>query len=662
MQRNTRHTVYLLLVLAASALLVCDSADADIQNDLGIMLIPQPAKVTRHEGFFTLNPGTAIEAGPRARDAAGVLQGKLAAVTGMRLEVGEGVPQSDRTNTIALKVEEGPSPSYEAYFLAVTREGIRIVATDEAGLFHACQTLHQLLPLRTVIGLPPELIRWEVPCVTISDRARFPWRGLMLDCSRTFQSIDYIKRTLDRMAFYKLNVLHLHLTDDQGWRLEIKAYPELTEKGSRFPDEYGEPESHQGFYTQAEMKDLVAYAAARHITIVPEIEMPGHALAALSCFPRLSCSGGPFAIHPFFEGPGIHEEIFCAGSDEVFTFLETVLGEVLEIFPSQYIHIGGDEAPKKSWRNCSRCQARIRDEGLADEHELQSYFIRRIGRFIQSRGRTLIGWDEILEGGLAEGAAVMSWRGTKGGIAAAKAGHDVVMSPTSHCYFDYTYERIDTRRAFSFEPIPAELDADEAKHVLGLQANFWSHIDREPAKVDGQIFPRLMAIAERGWSPAGETGGPSAAEEGAERWEDFQWRVKMHLVHLDDFGVNYRRDPAAPAIPPVARWEPSGMSETYSPLDWDVTEHIAAAGRYRVRLQYTHGSHRLGIEKVELLADGEPVCTDAHRGETGNRHLDNDYLLELGEHRAGACYTLRVTARSEGGTDSNGEIFLSRED
>jgi hexosaminidase len=355
----------------------------------------------------------------------------------------------------------------------------------------------------------------------------------MLDCSRTFQSLEYLRKTIDRMAFYKMNVLHLHLTDDQGWRLEIESHPELTARGARFPDHWNEPPAHHGYYTQEEMRELIRYAADRQITIVPEIEMPGHALAALAVYPRLSCSGGPFEIHPFFKGPHIHEDIFCAGNDDTFRFLEDVLGEVVDLFPSEVVHVGGDEAPKGRWKTCPKCQARIRAEDLEGEDELQSWFIERIGRFVESRGKRIIGWDEILQGGLPAGAAVMSWRGIEGGITAAEAGHDVVMSPTSHCYFDYTYERIDTRRAWSYEPVPEMLDAAGAGHILGVQANFWSHINREPHEVDAQIFPRLLATAERGWSP-----------KAAGTWGDFRGRVEAHRSHLELMGVGYYEDPS----------------------------------------------------------------------------------------------------------------------
>lgn len=415
----------------------------------------------------------------------------------------------------------------EGYELQVSPEVISILAPKPAGVFYGAQTLLQMLDAPSS-GTAIQKAALEIPCVAIRDFPRFKWRGLMLDCSRTFQSLDYLRKTMDRMAAYKMNVLHLHLTDDQGWRLEIKKYPELTKKGARFPEKYNEPESNQGFYTQKEMRDLVEYARKRFVTIVPEIELPGHSLAALSCYPELSCTGGPFEIFPFFKGPNVTQEIFCAGNDETFRFFETVFAEVADIFPSTFVHVGGDEVPKDRWKACPKCQQRMRDEGLKSEQELQSYFIRRAESILKKHQRRLIGWDEILEGGLAPEATVMSWRGTGGGIAAARAGHDVVMSPTSHCYFDYDYKAINSKRAYEFEPVPAELSPEEGRHILGLQANFWSHIDRVPDRVDHQLFPRLLALAERGWSPADRRD-----------WEGFRGRLKEHLPKLTRWGVHY---------------------------------------------------------------------------------------------------------------------------
>jgi hexosaminidase len=416
------------------------------------------------------------------------------------------------------------NPDITGYHFEVTPTNVTITAADEANAFYARQTLRQM----TVSN--------RIPCVRVEDHPRFKWRGLMLDCSRTFQSVAYLHQTIDRMAIYKLNVLHLHLTDDQGWRLEIKKYPKLTQKGAFFSAKYGEPQSHEGFYTQAQMRELVAYAADHFITIVPEIEMPGHSHEVVVCYPELSCAGKTTNdIFPFYKGPTTTADVYCAGNEDTFHFLQDVLDEVTDIFPSKFIHVGGDEVPKAAWQACPKCQARLKAEGLKNEHELQSYFVRRIEKYLAGKGRRLIGWDEILEGGLAPDATVMSWRGTSGGLAAAKAGHDVVMSPTSHCYFDYSYDDISSASVFAFDPV-AGLPPEAAIHILGLQANFWSHIDREPELVDRQLFPRLLAIAERGWSA-----------DNRSDWPDYQRRARAQLAQLAQLAIHFQpSDLAAP--------------------------------------------------------------------------------------------------------------------
>jgi hexosaminidase len=336
------------------------------------------------------------------------------------------------------------------------------------------------------------------------------------------------------MAAYRMNVLHLHLTDDQGWRLEIKKHPELTRKGAFFDKRYAEPAANEGFYTQEEMKSLIDYARRRHVEIVPEIEMPSHCNAVLVCRPELAC---PI---PFMDGIMPHKimigiarkdmmryPVFCAGNDATFEFLEEVLDEVCGLFRSSYVHVGGDETPKMRWEKCPKCQARIQSEGLSNEKELQSYFIKRIEKFLNAKGKRLLGWDEILEGGLAPRATVMSWRGMQGGIAAATAGHDVVMTPTTHCYFDYTYKAINSELAYAFEPVPKDLSPAQARHILGLQASFWSHIDRTPDRVDQDLFPRLLSLAERAWSP-----------QEVRNWPDFRQRLQSQLPRLTAWGIH----------------------------------------------------------------------------------------------------------------------------
>ena len=635
---KTRGLVAALLVLATTAF-------ASVQGDLGVQVIPKPAQVIVADGRFVFTKETVLRPGPGGEPAARLLADALKARCDLDLPL-----RTAGAGAVSLTVDPALPLGGEGYRLAVSNEGITLAAATPTGLLWGVQTLLQLLPIERVVGLPRERIEWRVPALIIEDQPRFGWRGLMLDCSRTFQSVDYLKQTLDRMAACKLNVLHLHLTDDQGWRLEIRKYPELTARGAQFASEYNEPRERQGFYTQAEMRELIAYAAARGITIVPEIELPGHSLAALSVFPHLSCAGGPFEIFPFFKGPNITKDICCAGNDETFAFFENVFAEVAALFPSVFIHVGGDEAPKDRWKQCPKCQARMKAEGLQDEHELQSWFIRRAEAMLAQHGKRLIGWDEILEGGLAPNASVMSWRGTKGGIAAAQAGHDVVMSPTSHCYFDYTYQQISTARAYAFEPVPAELDAAQAKHVRGLQANFWSHIDREPAKVDRQLFPRLLAIAERGWSP-----------QDVRDWNDFAWRARVQLARLDELGVAYDRTPLAATARADGTWSPATVATNYAPLTWNITPRVDGPGIYRVELRYTAGACRLGIERVELLCNGAVIATDAHRGETGSVHKDNVYRLKLEQHEPGARYEVRASAQSEGGGDSSGVMTIQKE-
>ena len=366
-----------------------------------------------------------------------------------------------------------------------------------------------------------------------------------LDCARHFFPKEFVKKYIDYLAMYKMNTFHWHLTDDQGWRIEIKKYPKLTEVGAwrngsmigHYSDQKFDDKRYGGFYTQDDIKEIVAYANQRHITIIPEIEMPGHAVAALAAYPEYSCTGGPFEVGKTW---GVLDDVFCP-KDETFTFLENILSEVIALFPSNYIHIGGDESPKVRWKVCPNCQKRIKDENLKDEHELQSYFIQRIEKFVNSKGRKIIGWDEILEGGLAPNAAVMSWRGTEGGIAAAKQNHFVVMSPGSHCYFDHYqgepknepiafggYTTVE--KVYSFNPTPKELSSDEAKYILGAQANLWTEYIETPSHAEYMIFPRMLALSEVVWG----TSNP-------EKFTDFQNRMIQHFDVFDKKGINYSK-------------------------------------------------------------------------------------------------------------------------
>jgi len=432
----------------------------------------------------------------------------------------------------------------EGYSLVVGSNGVTITAGSDAGLFYGAVTLWQLLTARPSQGLDIEL-----PAVRINDSPRFAWRGLMLDSARHYQSPEYIRKFIDWMALHKLNVLHWHLTDDQAWRLEIKKYPRLTSVGAwRVPagaaaradldPDTGQPRKIGGFYTQQQAKEIVAYAAARQITVVPEIEMPGHASAAVVAYPRLGVTSNPPKTVP--EEWGVFTTLFNA-DDATFGFLEDVLGEVMEVFPSQYIHVGGDEAAKDEWQASPKIQARMKELNVADEHALQGYFIQRIGKFIDAKGRKLIGWDEILEGGLAPNATVMSWRGIDGAIAAAQAGHDTVLSPAPDLYLDHWQSdgdvspgrsnKLSLEDVYGFDPEPASIAAEQRKHILGVQANLWTEFMRSEARVSYMAFPRTAALAEVAWSPAEKID-----------WSDFQRRLQPQLERYDTLGIGYGRE------------------------------------------------------------------------------------------------------------------------
>jgi len=513
-------------------------ARADQSYIVSPAIIPQPAEMQALPRAFKITQSTSILVKSRdaqARRVADYLAAWLRERTGFPVTVREPARDESTAGHILLATAGGHTPlGQEYYALTVTPKNVSLFAPQPHGLFLGVQTVRQLLPPeaeQAKAGGGSNASIWQIPCVRINDRPRYRWRGMLLDCGRHFMTKDFIKRYIDLLAYHKMNVLHWHLTEDQGWRIEIKKYPRLTEIGAwrgEGNERYG------GFYTQADVKEIVEYAKSRYVTIVPEIEMPGHCVAALASYPELSCTGGPFKVSTRW---GVHEDVYCAGNEKTFEFLEGVLTEVLELFPSEFVHIGGDEVPKTRWKTCPKCQARIKAEGLKDENELQSYFIRRIERFLNSKGRRLIGWDEILEGGLAPNATVQSWRGMKGAIAAATAGHDVVSSPTSHCYINFPQAPdptapdwmglITLEKIYSFEPTPPELTPEQAKHVLGAECNLWTeHAPQE--RIDGLAFPRLCALAEVAWSP-----------KERRDWDDFTERLKTHSRRLDALGVKY---------------------------------------------------------------------------------------------------------------------------
>lgn len=432
--------------------------------------------------------------------------------------------------------KENSDLTEEAYSLTVDHEGVTIKASTSKGFFYGTQSLIQMLPAEKHIAL--------LPYMTINDAPRFKWRGLHLDVGRHFYPVDFVKKYIDLMAFYKLNTFHWHLTEDQGWRIEIKKYPKLTEIGSQrketiieknFDPYVGDGTPYGGFYTQDQIREVVAYAAKRQVTVVPEIEMPGHSLAALAAYPELGCAPGPYEVGTRW---GVYDDIYCP-SEKTFAFLEDVLTEVIDLFPGEYIHIGGDEAPKAAWKKSKLAQQVIKREGLKDEFELQSYFIKRMERFLVSKGKKLIGWDEILEGGLAPEATVMSWRGVAGGIEAAESGHDVVMSPNADMYFDHYQADPATQplaiggfttleSVYHYEPIPEDLDEKHHQHVLGAQANVWTEYMKTSDYVEYMVYPRAIALSETVWTK------PENKD-----WKGFQKKMGHQYSLLDARDINY---------------------------------------------------------------------------------------------------------------------------
>ena len=494
------------------------------------MIIPQPQKIKTKNGKFTLNENTVISVSNETKSIGEFIANELKTSTGLHLSIENSSPGK---NQISLNLVSNSELGDEGYELISTSDEIKIIANALNGIFYGYQSLKQLLPPEIFGKYAVTDVEWTVPCVEITDKPRFKWRGMMLDPCRHFWDIDFIKKYIDMIALHKMNKFHWHLTEDQGWRIEIKKYPKLTEIGA-WRNENGE--KYGGFYSQKQIREIVKYAADRFITVIPEIEMPGHSVAAIAAYPELSCTGKPAEIPITW---GVFENVYCAGKENTFEFLENVLKEVFDLFPGKYIHIGGDECPKKSWEKCPECQKRIENENLKNEDELQSYFIKRMEKFINENGKQVVGWDEILEGGLAPNATVMSWRGTEGGIAAAKEGHDVVMSPVTHCYFDYSQkndEKIDidgattttTEKVYQFEPVPEELSNEEAKHILGGQGNLWTEHIPTVERAEEMLYPRACALAEKLWS-----------SKNCSDYEEFKKRLKPHLNRLEILNINY---------------------------------------------------------------------------------------------------------------------------
>ncbi|RTL53400.1 MAG: beta-N-acetylhexosaminidase [Sphingobacteriales bacterium] len=540
-----KKTLYLFLLFATKML---------VAQNANIRIIPEPVKLTVQKGIFTITPKTALAVSDKGDlHAANFFNQYLKKYYHFQLQIKEHPTPGSITIHTKKFIKAPNNPEF--YSFQSKPSGIDISGNSYAGSFYGIQTLIQLLPVNITTQ------QLKIPIVSIEDEPRFAYRGMHLDVGRHFFSVDFIKEYIDLVALHKMNTFHWHLTEDQGWRIEIKQYPRLTSVGAyrngtiigRSPGTGNDGIKYGGYYTQQEIKEVVQYAADRFITVIPEIEMPGHASAAIAAYPALSCFpdkntptpknknlwNGDTTGKQVQQSWGVFDDVFCP-SDYTFHFLENVLDEVMELFPSKYIHIGGDECPKNYWKASPFCQQLMQEKGIKDEHELQSYFIQRIEKYINSKGRQIIGWDEILEGGLAPNATVMSWRGEKGGIEAAQQKHYVIMTPGAWCYFDHSQNKPEdsltiggyttVQKVYSYEPVPKELNAEEAKYVLGAQGNVWTEYMKYPTKVEYMILPRMSALSEVLWSPANK-----------KNWQNFQNKVitdtkryRLWQVHFNE--------------------------------------------------------------------------------------------------------------------------------
>lgn len=542
-----RNLFIFVIILSAYWSISCQENQVPAYQAAELSLIPRPASLELDSGAFIFDATTAIGVeNPEQAKIAGLF-------TSLFLQAGSWTPAVVLSEEASIRLITRHDIPDEGYQLTVTPHQIEIHASGGAGFFYAFETLKQLLP--PAFYSPEKLDRavWSIPCVRISDAPSFPWRGYMLDVSRHFFDKQQVKQVLDMMAQLKLNRFHWHLTDDQGWRLEIKGYPKLTEVGAwrvdyinydetisdwwgRPPQKAGEQATYGGFYTQEDVREIVAYAEERYIEILPEIDMPGHAQATIAAYPQIGCVNAA----PFVATGGVFKNnTYNPGKEETYKFIEEVLEEVMELFPFEYLHIGGDECNKEQWKTDPHAQALMRKEGLENEEELQSYFIQRVERIINRGGRRMIGWDEILQGGLAPNATVMSWRGEEGGIEAAQAGHDVIMTPSKYCYLDLKqgpddlepnlgYAHMFLKDAYEYKIIPAEIDSSRQKHILGTQANLWTESITDWGKLNYMTYPRIYAIAENAWTP-----------EAQQHWNDFSRRLDRRLDYLDTLGIRY---------------------------------------------------------------------------------------------------------------------------
>lgn len=689
--------------------------------------VPLPASVQTASGKFTFKADDAIQ----ANGAAAALEAEKF-VTSFRQASGLALKVGTTPARIRVNIDESvkSNAGEEGYQLQVTPQFIQLTAATGEGLYHGLQSLRQLLPPAAFSTQPVKGVEWSIGCVKIDDQPRFGWRGFMLDESRHFFGPEYVKHLLDAMAARKLNVFHWHLSDDDGWRIEIKSWPKLTEVGAWRGTECAIPNTRQGethkryggFYTQEQIKEIVAYAAERHIDILPEIDLPGHCLAVTTAYPETL----PSVLDGAVSAQGVSANVISPAKDVSYKLVDDVMRELSGLFPFPYVHIGGDEVNHATWSKCPEIKALMAREKLPNLGAVQNYFTGRLETILGKYQRRVIGWNEILHGGkLRQDTTVMAWTGTGPGIEAAKHGHPVIMSAGPYLYFDMGYGgpneprthgwagNVDTSKTYSFDPVgEGDLTEDQRKLILGPHAALWSEYAITAEDADYRIFPRLNALAEVGWTP-----------QAKRSWEDFSRRLGADLERLRYQGVAFRvppptaqwKDGKATLIPPYpgadlrfttdgskptassprytgpfaienpeklqyltvfhdrtspakvgaerdafAKWNSKLVTTEWKSAEFDATSVITGDGVYRAGFQFSNGSSRLLIRKVELLRDGQAVATDAHDGEAGGRHVKNLYRLPVSGHRRGAKYSLRVEIRADGSKDSSGGISIER--
>lgn len=668
----------LFAIISVSLAISCGTDDY-VKNELDV--VPYPNEVSQGEGVFVAKGAAVIY--DQAIDEASLnvieaFAAKLSSVSGQKSELSAGAAESGFVFTLDSNVPD------EAYVLDIKPEVVCVKASGLRGFNYAIQTIKQLLPVEIFGDKPAPRTRWEIQCMTINDAPRFGYRGLHLDEGRYFFGVETVKKYLDIMEVHKLNKFHWHLTEDQGWRIEIKKYPRLTEVGSirkgtcvkkNFQSHDGVPYGEGLWYTQDQIREIVAYAAAKGIDVIPEIDLPGHMLAALASYPELGCTGGPYEVWTHW---GVSEDVLCAGNEAIYTFLEDVLTEVCELFPYEYIHIGGDECPKTRWETCPKCQAKIKELGLSDkdgqkaEHYLQSYVISRIEKFLNSKGRSVIGWDEILEGGIAPNATIMSWRGETGGLEAARQGHDAIMTPNTYFYLDYYQSKdianepfgiggyLPIERCYSYEPYPAEMTDEEKSHIIGVQANLWTEYISTEDHVFYMLLPRLAALAEVQWCNADRKDWDrfyNAADDFCEIYGTMGYNYAKHVLQVkSDMKIDAEKKEA------VVTLSAQGDAPIYYTLDGKTptSRYKLYAGPITVTQTCTLKAVAMnkGVEKDVLTID-IPLHKALGKSVTWSRRPHPRYVSGLPESLVDGIRGPQIFKSEEWGAWNGGPVSLT---